>query len=230
VNPWGDNAVALCGTPDRSPLPLGPLRESRQLEPVLEQLVPAFLSMRDKLDLTSAIWQYWLAREATADVGLMIISAAVNGLATRWLQSSRSKTQGIYLPKDEFSALTRGEFTAIREKLAHIPGRDFIMRTLESAFEIRGVVLKRDTFLSEIDLPIGSVEREAFKARNAPAHGTGAGTREEQRKMIRAVDAYICTFERIVLKLLDYAGEYIDYTAPNYPRTPLNQPLAGWST
>ena len=227
-NPWGDNVVSLCAKPDRPPIRICPVKERHRLETVLEDLIPSYLAQRDILGFKTAAWQYWIGREATPDVGLMSIAAAVEGLAGRWLRSNKSKTQGVYLPKHEYEALTRDEFIAIKEKLGQIPNSDFILRTLEGAFEIRGVAVRRDAFLTEIGLPVGPVEREAFKARHPAAHGASAASREEWRKMIRAIDAYSTAFERILLKLLGYSGTYIDYTAPHHPETPLDQPLAGW--
>jgi hypothetical protein len=227
INPWGDNTVALCGNGDRPPVPLGPLDGPRQLESVMALLVPAYLSLRPNLGLKSALWQYWLARETTADAGLTRISAAVDGLATRWLKSARAKTRGVYLPKEEYDSLTHSDFATIRQKLALVADRDSIIRILEGAFDIRGVAEKRTQFLRELGLQIGATELAAFKARHAPAPGTGPVSREAFRGTIRAIDAYRCTFERILLKLLGYVGDYIDYTAEGHLATPLDQPVAG---
>ncbi len=47
--------------------------------------------------------------------------------------------------------------------------------------------------------------------------------------MIRHGDAYRTAFARVVLKILDYSGSYVDYSAPDSPETPLDQPQVGWS-
>jgi hypothetical protein len=228
-NPWGDNVVALCDMPDRPPVKLDPWTDRLRLETALVQLAPPYLSVRDDLGLKVALWHYWLSREASLGIDLTIISAALDRVSDKWLKSNKSKAQGVYLAKKEFDALTTDEFARIEAKLAHVEGREFVMGTLRKAFEVRGVVVKRNTFLKELKLPVGPVEEAAFRARGGAAHGGGAVSEEERRSMIRHGDAYRTAFARVVLKILGYSGSYVDYSAPDFPETLLDQPQAGWS-
>ncbi len=227
-NPWGDNVVALCDTPDLPPVKLDPWTGRLRLEMVLAQLVPPYLALRDDFGLKDALWHYWLSRESPPGIDLTIISAALDRVSDKWLKSNKSKARGVYLPKKEFDALTTEEFARIEAKLTHVEGQEFVMGTLRKAFEIRGVVVKRNTFLDEIKLPVGPVEEAAFRARGGAAHGGGAVSEEEHRNMIRHGDAYRTAFARVVLKILGYSGSYVDYSAPDFPETPLDQAQAGW--
>lgn len=227
-NPWGDNVVALCDTPGRPPVKLDPWTDRLRLETALAQLVPPYLDVRDALGLKNALWHYWLSNESPPGIDLTIISAALDRVSDKWLKSNKSKVQGVYLPKKEFDTLTTEEFAQIEAKLARVEGREFVMGTLRKAFEIRGVVVKRNTFLKEIKLPIGPVEEAAFRARGGAAHGGGVVSEQEHRSIIRYGDAYRTAFARVVLKILGYTGSYADYSAPDFPETPLDQPQAGW--
>ena len=121
--------------------------------------------------------QSFVLSDRLLGIDLTIISAALDRVSDKWLKSNKSKVQGVYLPKKEFDALTTEEFTRIEEKLAHVERRKFVMGTLRKAFEIRGVVVKRNTFLEELELPMGPVEEDAFRARGGAAHGGGRSRR-----------------------------------------------------
>lgn len=231
-DPWGNNVAAVCAMPDHAPIKFGRQTPHDRLETSLAQLVTPYIDMREELGLKDVLWLYWLSREATPGIDLLIAAAALERLMDRWLRSRRSKTGNVYLSGREFKAITRDEFAAITAKLEGVAGQEYIMRTLENAFEIRGVRAKRDAFFSELGLPIGPIEDQALKARNPVAHGYGgpANSAANSEQTIRNGDAYLTLLDRVLLKLLGYAGSYVDRSAPHFPETPLDRPMAGWPT
>ncbi len=231
-DPWGNNVAAVCAMPDHAPIKFGRQTPHDRLETSLAQLVTPYIDMREELGLKDVLWLYWLSREATPGIDLLIAAAALERLMDRWLRSRRSKTGNVYLSGREFKAITRDEFAAIAAKLEGVAGQEYIMRTLENAFEIRGVRAKRDAFFSELGLPIGPIEDQALKARNPVAHGYGgpANSAANSEQTIRNGDAYLTLLDRVLLKLLGYAGSYVDRSAPHFPETPLDRPMAGWPT
>jgi len=229
-NPWGDNAASVCKIPDRAPIKYGREAPHDRLETVLAELVPAYLAKRNELGLKDVLWLYWLSREATLGIDLLVASAGLDRLTNRWPWSAGSKKRGVFLEAKEFKRITRGEFKAIAAKLEGVEGKEHIMRALNAAYEIRGVRAKRDVFFAELGLPVGPVEEQALKARNPVAHGYGTSRSSgaDIERMIHDSDAYLTLLERVLLKLLGYNGSYVDRSAPGFPETPLDQPMAGW--
>jgi len=87
-----------------------------------------------------------------------------------------------------------------------------------------GVNEKFDFFFEEIELPIGDGERAAIKGRNAMAHGARykSGT---ERQLVSLTRAYETLLHRVLLKLLAYDGEYVDYSVVGWPQRALKEPI-----
>jgi hypothetical protein len=83
-------------------------------------------------------------------------------------------------------------------------------------------------FFDEINLPVGEVERGAIQARNPMAHGSSVLFDEAaHEQMLRDTFAYRTLFNRILLKILGYEGDYVDHSVPGWPERPLEEPMGG---
>lgn len=85
------------------------------------------------------------------------------------------------------------------------------------------------TFYGGIGLPLGNVEEDALKARYSFTHGDKSQSDVQSVALARHQIAYSTLASRVILRLLDYRGRYIDYTSANHGERALNEPLAGIS-
>jgi hypothetical protein len=221
--PLSRSLVELCLSGDYPSISL----EELDIESALQQLSPSYIALRDELNLHEALWRYWLAKNFPLGTDLPVLASAVEGLATSWFKLRKSKTKGVYLPKDEFDRIIREEFGIINEKLKDVEYRERIMNRLRNAYNM-GANERLQFFFEEINLPIGEIESEAIRSRNKMAHGSSLDyTDEERAKVTKLRWAYQTLFNRIMLKLLGFDGQYIDRTSEGWPRRHINEPMQG---
>ena len=93
---------------------------------------------------------------------------------------------------------------------------------MKNTFQL-GVNERLQFFFDEIGLKIGDVENKAIRARNPMAHSTLPEAKE--REMIYLSNAYRTLFNRILLKILDYKEDYVDYSVLGFPEKNIDKPL-----
>lgn len=225
--PWGENVRAVCEMQALPPINVSQVRGGASAEQVLGALLPRYLELRTRLRLGDALWRLWLGNEAPLGIDLPIYSAGLDMLAAAWFKSSGSKSKGVYMPKADFDRLLADVFKAAAERLTGVEYGDRMVRRMKGSFQTsqrEGT----EWFFEEIGLPLGEHERAAMKARNAPAHGGDAGaSQQEIDALIRHSSAYKTLFGRTILKLLGYAGEYIDRRSIGFPVRELHEPSGG---
>lgn len=147
-------------------------------------------------------------------------------LASAWFKSAASKSKGVYMAKKDFDRLLANDFAAVEERLMGVEFADRMLRKMKNAYQTS---LREGTewFFDEIELPLGEKERAAMKARNSPAHGGGRGSSEEIDELIRHTAAYRTVFARTILKILGYAGRYIDRRTEGFPDRSIDDPAGG---
>ena len=79
-------------------------------------------------------------------------------------------------------------------------------------------------FFEGIDMIIGVKEKKALQARNFSAHGSFGGNNISYIEQFRTSQVYECIIVRVILKLLKYEGNYIDYGIIGYPEKDINCP------
>lgn len=63
-----------------------------------------------------------------------------------------------------------------------------------------------------------------MRARNFSAHGSLGGSDTDYQEQYMISQVYECIIVRVVLKLLKYDGNYIDYGTIGYPEKNINCP------
>jgi hypothetical protein len=222
VNPWGANIRELCRGTDLPPVPYH--YEGKALESLLADLVPRYLAAREPLGLKDALWSYWIAKEAPASIDLPIFASAVEALKKSWLSSTRSKSKGLHLSKEDFETLAGDLVAELRKRLAEKGGPEEVARTVAGANRM-GLSEQMRTFLDEINVWLGPNEKAAMDARHRSAHGAGGG--KELEALVRAGNAYRTLFDRVFLRLLGYKGRYVDRTTVGHPMRDLAEPAGG---
>ena len=231
------NVKDMCQSLDSQPIKLRKYIESEEkyeiiTETVLQQLLPKFLSFRSKLSLDKSIQSYWLFKELPIGRNIPTLSAGIETLADAWFSANNLKKEGKYLSGKDFKKLLKEELDLIRKKLENIVNGNKILENIEKSYQFYfgpGKVL--NSFLDGINLPINKLEEEAIRTgRNKMAHSTvDFSNEEESRKMYILSKVYETLFNRIMLKILDYEGMYIDYSSFELPERHINEPTGGSS-
>lgn len=221
LNPWGNNVVSYCKQHEKSPLLSQNFEDKKNVEEIVSQLLPRYLELREEFALYDVLWRYWIAESLPLEIKIPILHNGIEILVNNWFKSTKSKTHGVYLPKMEFDDLLNEEFLHIEGKLNNINYGDRIIKKIRGSFQA-GANDKIEFFLQEIGLEIGDLECKAIRERNKMIHGAYS-PRSDMEKSVLLLDTYKTFFQRVLLKVLDYKGSYIDYAVIGWPLKDINQ-------
>jgi predicted metal-dependent hydrolase len=200
---------------------------SDRFEELLVEMVPRYLELNGEFDFDNVLAGYWLFEQTLLGANIPVLATSVEMLKRAWYSSARSKSRGVYMPKEEFEELLEEELNTMEEKLRETEYGDRMVRRMRNAYNF-GANESIEFFLGELGLPIGPVERSAMRARNPMAHGSATLLDESRhQETINNTLAYRTLFNRIMLKILGYDGAYVDYATMEWPDRPLGEPLAG---
>jgi len=216
VNPWGDNVRHLSQSANIPPIRIYQEEERGNIEAILPPLIRKYLELRDKLKLNEVLWRYWIGSELPLGSNIPIMANGIEILTKYWFKSQKSRSKGIYLPKDEFDSITGEEFERIGTKLEENPSKEKILNKLKGGYSMT-LTDRLKFFFSEIELIIGDREQEAINCRHKMIHSNVLTRDAEIEKVIRLSYAYRCLFHRTLLKILGYTGKYIDYSMSGLP-------------
>jgi hypothetical protein len=227
ISPVVEDLRHVSGRTAHPPLDIDKGRPTDTFEVVLRELVPKYLERRDTLDLNQALWGYWLSERSPLGANLPELATSIEIIKNAWFRSSGSKSRGVYMRKKEFDKLLVEELAAVDGKLEGVEYGDRMSRRIHNAFNM-GANERLEFFFDEIGLPVGEVEWAAIAARNPMAHGsTELFDASNYQEMINSTLAYRTLFNRIILKILDYGGAYVDRSAEGWPERSLDEPMAG---
>jgi hypothetical protein len=235
-NPRGINVRALCSQIDFPPIPID--RQARanaqNIEGVLAGLVPVYLKRRRELALDDALWRYWTFQELPLGVNLPMLVTGIEILAAAWFDSPASASHGNFTSKKEFLALLEDDFKTMRAKLAgaaklepsmaHLQNQgilDKLMQRIENSFQM-GPTARTRAFFQELGVTPTVRQLESLEARHGQIHSHGA--HKEPAELWSLSENLRTLFYTIMLRLLDYSGEYLDW-AEQKPAAKLLGPL-----
>jgi hypothetical protein len=222
INPWGD-AKAISRDAEYQPIKLKPFDVNDSIEKYLLKLIPNYIQLRDQLNLSEALWRYWISNQLPVGTDLPILASGLEILAAAWFDNSKSPSKGTYMEKKEWDALIKDELESIRRKLDKHPRIDRIINKINGSFQM-GFNEKFDVFFEEIGLAIGEREREALRSRNRMIHATYGTSDAEIEHVMKMSRTYRTLFHRVLLKLLHFEGSYIDYSTNGWPEIQLADP------
>lgn len=222
--PWGDNVVSKCKRQGSPPVNIQKYDDWNKSERLLNEHTARYLELRKKLSLKDSLWKYWIARYSSIGTNLPILSSAVETLAGAILKS-HPEVKSYYIEPKIFVEMINEELALIKAKLKEYPNFEIIMNKLRGASQ-RGSNEKLQMMFEILELPIGLVERRAIKARNKMAHSSlGDIEDDEIMEIVRMTRAYETLFNRILLKLVSYEGDYIDYYSKGHPDRNINEAI-----
>ena len=225
LNPWGDNVVSLCQMQEILPIRFSYTAFDR-LERILSQTIPKYLVLRNILNLNEALWRYWISSTLPLGTNLPILHAGLEILAKAWFKSNKSKTKGVYILQEKFNKLIEAGRNMIVPQLQAEPYGDRMIRKISNAYQMSQNE-RLPVFFDEIGLKCGKVENEALMARNMMTHSHSKQTDETINKLLYFTRSYQALFHRIILKVLGFDGNYIDFSTGSWPERNIDEPLAG---
>ncbi|MGB9940251.1 HEPN domain-containing protein [Methanosarcina sp.] len=243
---WGVGySRSVCEDITLSPFDLGIIINEGKIEELLCDLVPKYLSLRDKMRLKEALWKYWISRDMPLGTNLPALSSALEIIKEEWFKSEKSKSKALWIPNEEFEDLIEESLNIAEEKLDKYienknksldPEKRHSLKAQEMG-ELKKQVLNKirysnqmsltkryAAFFEEIGLEIGSIEDKAIASRHSMAHSDKMNA-EESEKMEKCTRAYQTLFHRVFLKVLGYEGRHIDRSVIGFPEKNINLPL-----
>lgn len=206
---------------------LAPIRDDYRaaqsyFETVTNYLEP-FENLYKKLDFQSLFSSYWYAHEIAKPMDLPILSSALEHLMKKWYSEIGKNPETVLMDKKEFSKRIK----PIKEMVEkQFEGTDYAERMKNSVSNINRMSVNEQfaNFFIGIGMPIGEEEKKALRARNFSAHGSFRDGEEHYHEQFLLSRIYECIIARVVLKLLGYKGNYVDYGTLGYPEKDINCP------
>jgi hypothetical protein len=204
------------------------------IETLLNQLIPSYINKRDKLYLDEVLRRYWLSQSLPSYARMVILAGGLELLSGCWHKSPESKSKGELLPKETFEIFT-DDIKSFKDKLDKLKSgnennNDFdkiILRVYQKIGDLNKMGTKAGiiNFLQEIKLNIGNEEIKAIDCRNEPAHGNILNS-NNFKKLKKYEEAYRTLINRVILKVLGYDGDYIDYYSENKVTRHIGEPIS----
>lgn len=228
LSPWGDNVMAKCGSSARPPISFSSHEDWGKIETILNQLIPVYLEKRVAYNLKDVLWKYWIARELAIGTNLPILSSGLETLAESYIEANKLTRSYSKSEKEAYRKLVKDDIDNFKSKLEGFDFKKRVTDKLENPFTI-GVGEKLKLFFQHLkfDFKSKDIENLAMQARNAMTHGPLETTDEEIRKYLKLTHAYESVFHRVLLRVLNYKGDYIDYSAAGHPNLSIDENLRG---
>lgn len=191
---------------------------------VVQNHIDLFSELYEKLDLGSFFTAYWYAKEIAKPMDLPILSAALENLKRKWYEEVKSNPETVLMNKNDFANRVKKIKNLVEEQFA---GTEYVerMKRYVDGMNRMSVSEQLTHFFEGIDMAIGSKEKKALQARNFSAHGLVYRNNINYTEQGMTSQVYECMLVRVILKLLNYAGDYIDYGTLGYPERNINCPI-----
>jgi hypothetical protein len=212
---------------DFPPCPIDPHQNKKILDiaGLLKALAPRYLKLRRLLNLDHALWRYWTFQEMPLGINLPMIVNAMEILSLAWFSSKFSASQGKFVSGKFFNELLADDFKSIRAKLTKAaeeegPARglgnarsmEAVMTRLRDSFQM-GWSARMNQFFTELGLVLSDDEKAALKARNEQTHAFADAA--QAHELWKHGELLRTLFYKVILRLLDYSGEFLDYAVQN---------------
>lgn len=194
-------------------------------EAVLSKLIEHFIDAYDELELGEVVWNLWFGRMMPLGMNLVGYASALERLMNAWFKSQRSKSHGAYVDPTLFNNLTGELLTELKAKFPGDQNWEKIVRNMGNGNRL-STPDKFGSFLEDLNIESGPVEKEIINARNKFAHGGGVDA-ESAQYVVKAARAYQTLVYRCILASIGASETYIDYSTYGFPARPISQKMGG---
>lgn len=217
----GPDTWRFCAEHGHPPVELGPIVEPS----IVGQLMKCFRANAATFGISDVLDSIW-----TSEIGYLahevpVLAGALESLANAWFKMQEQEVSAAWIPDDRWKAYLAPFLKKLREELVDEPCLGPIQQTLKRA-NVFGMKERFRRFLSHLELSIGEVEGNAVELRHKVAHGGFLRDDEFTGAIFRA-DALRTLVNRVILRLLEWPGQYVDYSSIGRPSRVLTQPLGG---
>lgn len=220
-NPWGNSVKAVCSMPDDPPIKIDIPREA-SLDKLTEQLLPKYFELCEPLCLKEALWNYWFSRQMPLGTNLSILAAGLETIINGWFDYNKSGSKGLFMPKDEFARVLDENLPRLESGWKDSDNGQKVLDKIKRSNEI-GIMERYRVFFKEIDLFVSEKEWGAIKKRHVFVHGEALFDKTNWNAIAQSKKTFETLFNRVLLKLLDYQGTFIDRSTIGWPNVCLNE-------
>lgn len=190
---------------------------------IVQKYIEPFSEIYEKLDFDSFFSAYWYAKNIAQPMDLPILSAALENLKKKWYEEIELNPETVLMNKKDFVKRIKPIKELVEKQFTGTEYAERMKRTVER-MNCMSVSEQLTYFFERIDMVIGKKEKKALQARNISAHGSFYGNNIDYEEQIMISQVYECIMVRVILKLLKYEGNYIDYGILGYPEKNINNP------
>lgn len=201
---YSSDILKLCNSPD-SIIINHSILENNILKKDLSVIVDNFLTVSKEIDFSDFFHDYWLSTSLPLPASIVFLSSSIESIKKAWHKSQRSRSKGLFLPKNEYMGLIGDELPILKNKLKDYPK---IFNKIEYAYQMGSFASFFD-FFKEIEININEVERQALNKRHKYTHGSKI-TANDWILLILMTEICKTLINRITLKILNYNGHYKD--------------------
>ncbi len=190
---------------------------------IVQKYIEPFSELYNKLDFDSLFSAYWYAKEITKPMDLPILSGALENLKRKWYEEVELNPETVLMDKNDFTKRIKPIKDLVQTEFKGTEYVERMKRTVEGMNRM-SVSEQLTHFFEGINMVIGKREKKALQARNFSAHGSFGGNDIDYQEQYMTSQVYECILVRVVLKLLKYDGNYIDYGTLGCPEKNINCP------
>lgn len=190
---------------------------------VVQKYLEPFEAIYDKLDFESLLNSYWYADSLVKPMDLPILASALEHLMKKWYESIEMNPETLLMNKKDFAKYIQ----PIKELVTtQFKDTNFAKRMTRSIYNMNKMSINEQMhhFFEKIGMPLGEEEQKALQARNISVHGDYEKKNPNCDEIFKVSQIYECIINRVILKLLNYSGKYIDYGTIGYPEKDINCP------
>ena len=194
----------------------------------VQKYIEPFSELYKKLDFASLFSAYWYAKNIIKPMDLPILSAALENLMRKWYEEVEFNPETVLMDKKDFA----NRIKPIKELVeTQFVGTGYAERMKKSVEGMNRMSVREQLthFFDGINMVVGEKEKNALKARNFSAHGSFDENNIDYKEQFMVSQVYKCIMVRVILKLLKYEGNYIDYGTLGYPEKNVNCPSGSCS-
>ncbi len=225
ASPWGNSIISGCSKTPMPPISFNSISEIEKSEEILSGLATKYLQLRDLFDLKDILWKLYLGRVQPLGTNLPILASGLESLAVKYISAKKTIKKYNKTEKKSYKKLIQPELMMLSKKLEGFQFKNFLLNKLNNPFSY-GLGEKIKLFTNELEFNFNedSIETKALQARNMMAHSSMSKISDPKLiEYMKYTNAYITLINRIILRILDYKGQYIDYYTTGFPRRSINE-------
>ena len=204
------------------PVPLSEIKDGG-IERILTLLTPRYVNIKKDYGLDKALLNLWWCEVIPLEFHIPIMHQAIEILAKDWILSPHYKGEKTYVKKEDYEKFYLNLLPTLKENFSQCKHYEKLESTIRNANNI-GTNHRIMIFLNSLGLELGSEEKKAMNQRNSLMHDQKNVSIEFIDNIKYYTNVYKSFFHRVILKMLEYDGNYVDYSDNTNSIKPLNTP------